>query len=90
MRKAKPPDINAIIKLIKENLSFAWKKTNRKFHKKFVTNKLKKAIKNDIFLVEEHNNELIAFGWASKRKDFFGNNIGEINLLIARKLPLRE
>ncbi|VVB75919.1 Acetyltransferase (GNAT) family protein [uncultured archaeon] len=85
MRKAKVTDLDAIIKLVKENFSFAWETTGRKFHAKFFRNKMLKAIKKDIFLVEEHKNELIAFGWASKEKDYFGNPIGEINLLVVKK-----
>lgn len=82
MRKARTTDIPQIIELLKESFSHAWKKTNREFHKKFVARNILKGIKKDIVLVEKKQGKIIGFGWAKRSKDFFGNKIGEITLVL--------
>jgi ribosomal protein S18 acetylase RimI-like enzyme len=85
MLKPMTKDTIEIIELIKSDFDFAWKKTNRKLDETFLKNKIKKAIKNDICLIKKQDKKIIAFGWAQKNKDFFGNLFGEIELLIVKK-----
>ncbi len=85
MLKPITKDVTEIIDLIKTDFDFAWKKTNRKLDETFLKNKIKKAIKNDICLIKKQDKKIIAFGWAQKNKDFFGNPFGEIELLIVKK-----
>ncbi len=80
--KARLSDVTAIIALYKSVFSWAWMKTGRKFDKKYVITRLVAAIRNDITLVSRDSNEIIAFGWARKNRDHFGNLFGEIVILI--------
>lgn len=82
MRKAKITDAAKIILLLIESFYHAWKKTKRKFHKTYFKNKILKAIKKDITIVEELDGKIVGFGWAAKTKDFFGNPHGEIKLIL--------
>ena len=81
-RKANKKDLNEVIQLIKDSFGYAWKKTHRKFDEKYFRKNILNGINNDICTVEIDKGKIIAFAWASKQKDFFGNPCGEIKLIV--------
>jgi ribosomal protein S18 acetylase RimI-like enzyme len=83
--EAKSSDVECIINLHKTCFSQAYEKTGRKFNEPFVKAAIVKAIKNDKTLVyRDELKKMAVFAWAKYNEDYFGNNFGEIVLLLVR------
>lgn len=85
MNKLNSNSILEIISLIKNNFDSSLQKTNRKINEKLLKEKIIKAIKKDFCLIKKYDGKIIAFGWAQKNTDFFGNKFGEIMLIVVDK-----
>lgn len=90
LRSARARDLQEIIALHKTCFEHAWKQTGRRFHRSYLSNNIKQAIKKDATLVLEDGTELKAFAWAKKEKDYFGNRYGDLAIILVHPLSQNQ